>query len=515
MSETPNNQAAEVVISSDEMSATLILPPEDSTSGVTIENCVALLQGKGVDVTVEVKRAVENLVNQHQADPQSKHTGEVALGEAPQPGADGEFEYEPDFDLDALNREDPPESSDSENDEAVDYYNRTTFYQVKKGDTVARLTPPAPGCSGRSVLGDEVPAPPVKPYPLTVDDSINERPDGRLVTCHAGVLSHSDGVLRVLDHLEISQFVDFSTGNIVFDGDVVISKGVRDCFVVEATGSITVRGLVEAATIKAGKNASLSGGMAAREKGSVQIGGDLEARYLDNVDGEIGHSLIVAKEIINSRLAINGDVACERATLVGGRLTVAGVTTLSELGSDAGVLTELVMGSDCEIARSDQQVVALLAKIRACEESLHPEYDPLLKNLQKLTNDQQKRYRALRKTIRSIQELSKKVRIASERLHTAADRCVSVEIIINRVIHPGAKLLLGDFVVDFNQSLAGPLHIQRDRHGELIVKDLRDKSSLSLDTVASVRRLERARDDGEAPAEEPADDSSASVAANG
>ncbi len=63
--------------------------------------------------------------------------------------------------------------------------------------------------------------------------------------------------------------MDFSTGNIDFEGDVRVLKGIRDIFEVRATGNIEVGGLIEASTIDAGGSVFAKGGMA----GARGVGG--------------------------------------------------------------------------------------------------------------------------------------------------------------------------------------------------------------------------------------------------
>lgn len=508
MTNTPSNPKPSLVISKDLMTATLTLPAEaESPSALSVECCRALLMDKRVELTRAVKRAIKDLVAQHLEDPQTAHSADVASGEPPQVGRDGRLEFEEGFDPDAMGEADAGETDNSDTDAAVDFYNHCVFCLVKQGAIIGRVIPPVHGSSGKNVFGDRVNVYKGRPVALQLDDSIELQPDGRLVARCAGMLEHVGKNLRVRTDLEIPDYVDFSTGNIVFGGDVVINKGVRDCFIVDTIGSVTVHGLVEAATIRTGGDAFLKGGMAAREKGSVHIRGNLEARYLNNVEGEIGKALIVKKEIINCRLQVKGDVASDRAVLTGGRLTVGGKTELGEIGSESGVPTELAMGRDKAVDECDERVAEMLAQIEARKESLLPEYEPLLHNLQKLARDQQKRYRDLRKAIRVLEDLVKKVRDTSARLHTIADECIAIEIIVNRVIQPGVRLLLGDLSVEFNQALAGPIRIRRDTQGEMVVEDVRSGSSISITSVARVQRIQSSVNDNDNDQDESASDS--------
>jgi uncharacterized protein len=491
MTNTPSIPKPSLVISKDMMAATIKLPSEaESPSAQTVECCRVLLVEKGVELSSKVEKAIVSLIAQHNEDPQSAHAGDVAVGVPPKVGRDGRLEFVEGFDPDLMGDTPAPEPDDTDEDSTVDYYNNSVFCLVKKGDLLGHVIPPVPCSPGKDVFGDEVPVYGGQALDLQLDGSIDQMPDGRLVAQTAGVLEHVGKILRVRTDLEIHKYVDFSTGNIAFGGDVTVNKGVRDCFIVEATGSVTVRGLVEAATINTGEDAYLNGGMAAREKGSVHIKGNLEARYLDNVDGEVGRSLIIKNEIINCRLHVKGDVVSERAVLTGGRLTVGGKTELGEIGSDAGVPTELAMGRDKAVDGCDERIEGMLEKIAERKESLMPEYEPLHQNLQKLGTEQQKRHRDLRKAIRTLEDLAKQVRTASGRLHSIADNCVAIEITVTRVIQPGARLLLGDLIIEFTQALAGPIRIRRDKKGEMVIEDVHSGSQIAITSVACVEKVQ-------------------------
>jgi hypothetical protein len=126
--------------------------------------------------------------------------------------------------------------------------------------------------------------------------------------------------------------VSFETGNVRFDGSVVIEGSVADGFVVEAGGDIQVGNSVGKATLKAGGSILLKTGINGNGKDSITCGGDLFAKYIESstvncqgnvlVEEAIMHSRIIARrhcvlngrrsEVIDSELVVGGSFWCKK-----------------------------------------------------------------------------------------------------------------------------------------------------------------------------------------------------------
>lgn len=491
MTETPNNSKPTVTVSADRMSAVLTLPPRTSESAYSYDQCYKLLQNHKIDITGEVDYALKALLKRQANEPTIEHSAEIAKGKPVIDGQDGRLEFREGFNPDEIS---PVEASPEEKaNGAVDFYTRQVFVVVKAGDMIGKLIPPVDGVPGKTVCHEEIAPRPARPCPHSIDeDSILIRDNGTLVAREAGVLSSAGGELSVRPDLEIPGYVDFSTGHVKFTGDIIIAKGVRDCFEVTAGGSITVNKMVEAATLKADQDIILNGGMAAREKGYLQVGRNLVARYLDNVEATVEGDVTIAKEIINCRLNVGGSLTGERAVLAGGDVSVGGRIELAEIGADAGVTTEVMIGGSPEIEQMRPKINEVLAKVNDRKEQLRVEYSPLHKNADRLSADQQRRYRDLRRAMRRLDDLTKKVRLAEADLQAVADKYVPIDVMVHKMIHPGTRLVLGDLLAVFNTPLAGPLRIHRGNDGEFEIEDLQRRARAPLANFATVTKLRQA-----------------------
>ena len=487
-------------VAADGMSATLTLNVDEIEDAVpvTAEQCLSLLRSNGISLSDEVTGEVLSLVKLHAVDSTSPHSNVVATGQPATPGEDGRLEFNEGFDPDE--ERDLASGNGPGVDDSVDYYNRSAFCLVNVGNEIGHLYPPGEGEPGRKVTGDPLPPRPGADFNLKVDDTeIEVKSDGSIIALKAGLLSRDGNALNVRSNLEVPGFVDFSTGNILFQGDVEIKEGVRDCFVVDVTGSVIIHGQVEAATIRTGLDATLTGGMAAREKGVVEIGRDFVAHYLNGVTGVVGQNMTIDKEIINCQLVVKGMLMGENAAVAGGRLRVGGSVIIGELGADSGTPTELAIGVNAEVEEMDAKIQSIVDEIQDRSKAFQPEHDTLKSNERKLSKDQQKRYRELRTVLRDLQELESSVTEAQEGLHVVADRCVLIDITVQRLIQPGLRMNLGEVTADFNDEMTGPVRFFRDANGAIVAQDLKSgEPPIPLNAIARVCQVHQPKEDEQA-----------------
>jgi uncharacterized protein (DUF342 family) len=129
--------------------------------------------------------------------------------------------------------------------------------------------------------------------------------------------------------------VNYETGNIHFDGSVIIKGGVADGFTVEAGGDIQVGKGVGKATLKAGGHVLLKTGITGNSEGSVECGGNLFAKYIESSRVVCHGHLFVEEAIMNSQITVwkNCVLNGRRSELIGGAALVGGTLWCKKLGN--------------------------------------------------------------------------------------------------------------------------------------------------------------------------------------
>lgn len=262
----------------------------------------------------------------------------VARGVGPKHGADG-------YVLDIFPRtQERKLTVDAHN--RVDYANVDFIHNVEKDGIICRITPPTEGIPGQTVQGKEIPAKDGKPAvpPKGRNTVLSE--DGRaLLAAINGHVEFNGRGFQVKPVLNVPGNVDFSVGNINFLGDVCINGDICSGFIVRATGSITVGGVVEACTVEAGRDLLVSGGIQGDKESVIRAQRSIFAKFMEN-------SCVYARESLEAECIINCDVYCDGIvtvrsgyrSIIGGKIHAAKAVSAGTIGSRAGNRIDIVIG---------------------------------------------------------------------------------------------------------------------------------------------------------------------------
>jgi len=470
-----------VIVSKGHLAVEMMVPAGFPRESLTKEMCLGLLQQSGVDLTDPLVASVETMIANPSPSGEDQRT-QLAKAILPQTGEDGYLKWLVAEPTAGQNEED--NDDDKENDE-VSYYHRSAYIVVKTGDVIGQFITPTDGVDGRDVLGQTIAAKPGKPVGLKIDESIVRDPSGELIVQIDGVLYRDDESASVRQLLEVPEYVDFSSGNIDFIGNVLVRQGVRDCFVVEATGSIEVKGLIEAATIKCGTDLVARGGMAGRERGYITVGGNFSGKYLDNIQGQIRGDMDLDREAINCELTIHGSIQSPRGTIIGGKIIVTGSVEVSAVGSGAGVATELVLGSVPRLEPFMAQLEKLIDQLTAQRDSIEAEQKLMKKNTRMMTaSDKERQTEILFEHQLAVTKIAEGI-AAQEALAMRIKQYRTVDLLIHRKLFPGVLVTIGHQSYKIRNELRGPVKIILDANNNVVYSA--GSASGSLSKIAELK----------------------------
>lgn len=280
----------------------------------------------------------------------------VAEGRKPVNGEDGKviFNFETDIGNIRL----------KEIDGKVDYRELNKINNVVSGQVLAKLTKPTRGEAGQTVTGKLLPARAGKPTHMEVGNNVRLSDDGTTAIAQQnGQVILLNGKINVEPIYVVNNGVDLKTGNILFLGTVIINGNVEDGFSVKAAGNIEITGSVGRCELDAEGDIIIRQGMNGRESGSIQAGGNIFAKFLQNTKVEAAGMVVVSDGIINSQVSSDKKILCKgkRASIVGGSCRAAEEINAKALGSVANVETALEVGFD---PKSKSRLEQLLAEER-------------------------------------------------------------------------------------------------------------------------------------------------------
>jgi uncharacterized protein (DUF342 family) len=248
----------------------------------------------------------------------------------------------------------------------------------KKGDLLAELAPPVKAVNGRTVTGISIPARPAGENAFLLageNTTLNEERTRLFAAADGNVKISAGGEIRVEPVVSVEN-VNYETGNIHFEGSVIIKGGIADGFTVEAGGDIQVGKGVGRATLKAGGHILLKTGMTGNNSGLVECGGNLFAKYIESSQIVCRGHLFVEEAIMHSRITVwkNCVLNGRRSELIGGTALVGGSLWCKKLGNLYEVPTYVAAATRPELflacRETQKQLDAKQADLDAAETKL-------------------------------------------------------------------------------------------------------------------------------------------------
>lgn len=263
----------------------------------------------------------------------------IANGKMPRQGTDAAIEYF--FNTDLKVRPTLKE------DGSVDFFNLNTINHCKEGDILARLIKEDPGENGINVLGNVIRPREVKKSYLEFSNHITLSPDRTVLTSQVnGHVCLVEGKVFVSNEYQVEN-VDNSTGNIEYEGSVLVTGNVCSNFSVIAHGDVEVRGVVEGAYIEADGNIVIARGMNGMSRGKLKAGGNIIAKFIENATVEAG-GYVETEAILHSNVSARTEVnvLSHKGFITGGKVVATNAINVKNLGSSMGADTVIEIGVD-------------------------------------------------------------------------------------------------------------------------------------------------------------------------
>jgi hypothetical protein len=247
---------------------------------------------------------------------------------------------------------------------SVDFRAARRFENVEPGMKMATLHPGCKGTPGVTVRGTAIAPRPVRDTIKIRAGAGVEQQENEFVAKSMGRIVHEGGVLSITDEFVVSKDVDFDVGHVDFVGSVRIYGDVMDGFNVRGVKGVRVEKNVGVCTIESQGDIELAG-MTGRDGGGIiRCGGNLTARYLDNVQIECEGNISVKNEMMHSVVRCGGRVEVT-GSLVGGECIALSGIEAGIIGSEGGVKTHLKSGIDF---RYLDKITPLQEELKACED---------------------------------------------------------------------------------------------------------------------------------------------------
>ena len=235
-----------------------------------------------------------------------------------------------------------------QNQEQADYHIFGNIVNVAKERLLLEKILPGLGKAGQDIFGVPIPAKPGKDSKLKYGKGVTLSPDETKISAEIdGKFIMVDGKPTVSGEHFISGDVDMKEGNIVFGGaSLVISGEVLPGFSVKCRGDIKIGQGVSNASVMAGGNLTVMGGVVG-EKTILRAKGNIIVEFAESGPKlETPSYLRVTDVLLQARASVGKDVIATqgKGTIIGGNIIAAGSVHVKDLGSEAEVATEVCVG---------------------------------------------------------------------------------------------------------------------------------------------------------------------------
>jgi len=324
-----------VIITGDELEASArLLAPEPGGPVLDLNAAKQKLIEEGVIHGVDESALVELLEAKDYGEPRV-----VARATPPDDGADGKLIFH--FSLDERTGT-PREIGGGR----VDYRSLDLYVPVTEGQLLVTKTAATEGSLGTSVRGMSIKQRSGKDISLPRGKNVEVNDDKtEMHSVCAGMVEFVNNTVVVSNVYKIDGDCDMSVGNVDFDGSVQITGSVRSGHTITATAGIIVSGGVEAATLIAGGNVEVKGGMQGSSKGRIEAGGSVNIQYIER-------GTVIADGPVTVDVSIHSTIETEttlhavgkRGAIIGGQTRVAGDIVASYIGALSNTRTDVEVG---------------------------------------------------------------------------------------------------------------------------------------------------------------------------
>lgn len=295
-----------ITIAEDKMSASLTLDAHPNAPEPDINHIIALARKQGILVGLSRKRILHLIKQCKELKTSTVLNGTIAKG---LPARDGKQSRVKPLVPNAFERLLRPQ--DKGNDK-VDMRNLGDIICVLPEQAVAKRIAPTMGRLGKTVAGKDIIAIPGKVLEIKLGNNtqISAKNENLILASVSGQPKFENGCMSIEDAF-IAKGVNVSTGNIKYDGAVIVNGDVTENMKIIAKGDVTINGFVESAFIHSEGDIIITEGASGKmhdEDCQIIADGSIYIQHAQGLDIVAGKDLNVAKQLAYSRVKVVGSV---------------------------------------------------------------------------------------------------------------------------------------------------------------------------------------------------------------
>jgi len=326
----------DITTSTDKMSAELTLSPAGERGNMPSENFVRdQLKHAGVLFGINEEELRVFLARFTTGNTLTQQSTTIARGIPAVKGEDGRVEF-------CFNTDTAPTPLLNP-DGSADYRNINIVTSVGAGMLLAKLIPPSEGTPGQDITGRTLPALHGAPATLPIGTNTIIPPENpaTLIATADGIVRYDGIAVNISEGYMIGGNVDYSTGNVRYEGSVGVNGDLKSGFEVHCGGDLQVNGTIEDCIAMVKGHVLCRYGFVGNGKGLIDAGGDVNLVYVKNQTVIAGGTVNIAKESINSNITARKSIKIHghNLSVAGGILAAHESIIIKTVGNISGIKT--------------------------------------------------------------------------------------------------------------------------------------------------------------------------------
>ncbi len=296
----------DITIAEDKMSATMKVKGDTHTPLPDIDGLIKLAKDKGIKRGISKKRLSQLIKEIKKTDSPKEFSIEFARGLPPKKGKNSHIKP---LVPNAIERVLQPQSVDGKK---VDMRNLGDILCVERKQAVAEHLPPSVGRIGYNVENETLDAESGDWSKISLGNNTEflDEQERVIIASVAGQPKFEDGRMSV-DDTYSTKGVNVGTGNINYEGAVIVNGDVTENMQIIAKGDITINGFVESALIRAGGDIIITQGATGKmndEDCQLYANGSIYLSHGQGLDVVAGNDINIVRQLAYSRIKCKGQL---------------------------------------------------------------------------------------------------------------------------------------------------------------------------------------------------------------
>lgn len=326
---------------------------------ITVEELKESLFVQGIVLGLEEDKTIEGFINSSGF---KTKAFKIAQGITPIEGKDARIEFF--FNTDYLKVGGVTE------DGTIDFKDRGKVPHVEEGTVLAEKIPMIESRDGRNIYGEETPANPGRDIALKLGKGARLSEDGfKIIAAVKGFPKYTlAGQIFVHQEYCTDGDVDYQTGHINYDGNVIIKGRIKSGFKVKSNDATA--GAIDGGSIDADGNVNIIGGI---NEGRIYARGSVYANFIHDSEIICMGDVVVQKEIVGSEIKCSGSCRSETGKLISSTVSAKMGVNIKNIGTQATDPNHIQVAMDAffesELETNTSETDALMSRFEDLQAS--------------------------------------------------------------------------------------------------------------------------------------------------